>query len=223
VIVTRGELCVHASERARALLAATAAGRSPSQVGEIFAPDDLAALRGGREEWRLVVPLGAQRVRWWVHWTQRTEDGVIGIVPERKRLLRDDLRLRLLLALPHAGSGEEAAHQKILIVDATPVAQVRYLEQLERTGFACIKAESPELALRLLGEMPERAIVVIQRPSAELDLGGFAAAARALRPSALLIGASDRFSDEIAFSEAGIARFLHVPWRVADLLDALDR
>ena len=220
VIVTRGDLFVHASERARALLAGTRAGRSPGHVGEIFAEDDLAALRAAGEPWRLVTPLGTQRVRWWVHWTQRAEDGVIGIVPERKRLLRDDLRLRLLLGLPGAN---EATGQKVLVVDATPVGQVRYLEQLERTGFACVKAESPELALRLLPEMPERAIVVIHHSARAFDLARFVEAVRALCPGARLIGASERFADEIAFSELGVARFLQVPWRVADLLDALGR
>ena len=223
VIVTRGDLCVHASERARALLAGTRGGRAPAHVGEIFAEDDLAALRAGGEPWRIVTPLGTQRVRWWVHWTRRAEDGVIGIVPERKRLLRDDLRLRLLLGLPHAGAREGTEHQKVLVVDATPVGQVRYLEQLERTGFACVKAESPDLALRLLAEMPERAIVVIHHSSHPFGLARFVEAVRALRPGARLIGASERFADEIAFSELGVACFLQVPWRVADLLDALGR
>jgi DNA-binding response OmpR family regulator len=223
VIVTRGDLCVHASERARALLATTPAGRSPGHVEEIFADEDLSELRAGREEWRLVTPRGAQRTRWWVHWTQRTEDGVLGLVPERKRYLRDDPRLRLLLGLLRASAGGEGAQGKILVVDATPVGQVRYLEQLERTGFACIKAESVDLALRLLAEMPERAIVVIHRGLPDLDLAAFVRALRELRPNAQLIGASDRLSDEIAFLELGLGRFLHVPWRVADLLDALGR
>jgi len=223
VIVTRGDLCVHASERARALLAGTAAGRSPSHLGEIFAADDLAALRAGAEAWRLLAPRGAPRARWWVHWTQRAEDGVVGIVPDRRRLLRDDLRLRLLLGLPHAGAAGESAGRKVLVVDPTPVAEVRYLEQLERTGFACVKAESPDLALRLLAEMPARGIVVVHLPAPGLDLAAFVAALRALRPDALLIGASPRLSDDIAFSELGVARFLHVPWRVADLIDAIDR
>jgi DNA-binding response OmpR family regulator len=221
VIVTRGDLCVHSSERARALLASTPAGRAPAQVGEIFGRDDLAALRAGAEEWRLLAPQGAQRVRWWVHWTQRAEDGVIGIVPERRRYLRDDPRLRLLLGLSRAGAVAGAGHAKVLVVDATPVAQVRYLEQLERTGFACLKAESSELALRLLDEMPEIGIAVVHA-SPDLDLVRFVAALRVLRPNALVVGASERFSDEIAFSEQGVARFLHVPWRVADLIDALD-
>jgi len=222
VIVTRGDLCVHLSERARALLASTPAGRAASQVAEIFAPDDLAALRAGAEEWRLLTPQGTQRVRWWVHWTQRAEDGVVGIVPERRRYLLDDPRLRLLLGLSRPGAAAGAAHAKVLVLDATPVAQVRYLEQLERTGFACLKAESAELALRLLAEMPEIGIVVVHA-SPGLDLAQLVGELRALRPDALLIGASERFADEIAFSEQGIGRFLHLPWRVADLLDALDR
>jgi DNA-binding response OmpR family regulator len=222
VIVTRGDLCVHASERARAMLASTPVSRSPRHVDEIFAGEDLAELRAGREEWRLVTPRGAQRVRWWVHWTQRTEDGVLGLVPERKRYLRDDPRLRLLLALSRAGAVEEAAQRKLLVVDATPVAQVRYLEQLERTGFTCLKAESADLALRLLAEMPERAVVVIHRSLPGLDLAALVRALRELRPNALLIGASERLSDEISFAEVGVRRFLHVPWRVADLLDAID-
>jgi DNA-binding NtrC family response regulator len=220
VLVTHGELCVHASERARAMLASTSAGRSASRLDQIFEPDALVAL-AGEHEWVLVSPKAPRRVRWWAHRTRWDEDGVIGIVPERRYYLRNDARLRMLLGLPPA-AGTPLARSKLLVVDATPIADVRYPEQLERMGWACIKAESPELALRLVREDPELTLIVVERSVAGPDLAGFVAELRRLRPEADLIGASPRFADELEFHAVGVKRFLHVPWRVGDLLHVLE-
>jgi DNA-binding NtrC family response regulator len=219
VITTRGELCLVASERARVMLEATEAGRSASRMDAIFDPAELAAL-SGLAEWSLVSPRARGRVRWWAHWTRRGEDGVLGILPHRKSFLRNDPRLRMLLSLPPL-AGAEVPRSRVLVVDATPIPQVRYPQQLERVGWACVKAETPELALRLLQGDPGLEVVVIDRSGAGPDLAGFAAAVRRLRPGADIVGASERFADEIDFEAAGVTRFLQVPWRVGDLLGVL--
>jgi DNA-binding response OmpR family regulator len=219
VLVTHGDLCVHASERARVMLASTSAGRSASRLDQIFEPEDLAAL-AAEPDWRLVAPRAPRRVRWWVYCTRWDEDGVIGIVPERRGYLRSDSRLRMLLGMaPLAGAS--VGRGKLLVVDATPIADVRYPEQLERMGWACIKAESPELALRLVREDRELALVVVERAAAGPDLAGFVGALRELRPGIEVVGASSRLADELEFRSAGVNRFLQVPWRVGDLLHLL--
>ena len=219
VITTRGELCVHASERAADMLASTEAGRSASRVDAIFDDAALAALAEGRE-WTLVAPRARGRVRWWVHWTRDGEDGVLGILPERKPFLRNDTALRMLLSLPPV-SGSTVPRSKLLVVDATPISAVRYPEQLERMGWACVKAESAELALRLLAEDPELGSVVLDRSVPDLDLAAFVAEVRRLRPAAAIVGASERLSDDLDFEAVGVTRFLQVPWRVGDLLEVL--
>lgn len=219
VLVTHGEMCVHASERARAMLASTTAGRSASRLDQIFEPEDLQALAGDHE-WVLVAPRAQRRVRWWAHRTRWDDDGVIGIVPERRYYLRNDARLRMLLGLPPM-PGAPTDRSKLLVIDATPISEVRYLEQLERMGWACLKAESTELALRLLREDPELRIVVIERSVVGPDLAGFTAELRGVRPGVELIGASARFADDLAFQSAGVSRFLHAPWRIGDLLHVL--
>jgi CheY-like chemotaxis protein len=219
VITTRGDLCVHASERAGDMLASTEAGRSASRVDAIFGPEALAALaRGG--EWTLVAPRARGRVRWWVHWTHDGEDGVIGILPERKAFLRNDPSLRMLLALPPV-SGTPVPRSKLLVVDAAPIATVRYPEQLARMGWACVKAESAELALRLLAEDPELGAVIVDRSVPGLDLAAFVGEVRRLRPGAAIVGASERLADDLDFEAVGVTRFLQVPWRVGDLLHVL--
>lgn len=219
VLVTRGELCVHASERARAMLASTSAGRSASRLDQVFEPADLDAL-SGEHEWVLVSPRAPRRVRWWAHRTRWDDDGVIGIVPERRYYLRNDARLRMLLGLPPV-PGAAGDRGKLLVIDATPIAEVRYPEQLERMGWSCVKAESPDLALRLLREDPGLRLVIVEHSAAGADLAGFAAALRSARPEIELIGASSRFVDEIAFQSIGVSRFLHTPWRIGDLLHVL--
>jgi DNA-binding response OmpR family regulator len=219
VLVTHGDLCVHASERARVMLASTSAGRSASRLDQIFEPGDLAAL-SGEHEWVLVSPRAARRVRWWVHRTRWDEDGVIGIVPERSFFLRNDARLRMLLGLPPV-PGASLDRAKVLVLDATPISEVRYPEQLERMGWACIKAESPELALRLVREDPTFGLVVVERAVVGPDLAGFVEQLRSLRPGIELVGTSSRFADELEFQAVGVNRFLQVPWRVGDLLHSL--
>jgi CheY-like chemotaxis protein len=219
VLVTHGELCVHASQRARAMLASTSAGRSASRLDQIFEPRDLAALAGDHE-WVLVSPRAPRRVRWWAHRTRWDEDGVIGIVPERRQFLCSDARLRMLLGLPPV-HGVPTDRSKLLVVDATPIAAVRYPEQLQRLGWACIKAESPELALRLVLEDPTLGLAVIERSVVGPDLAGFVEQLRSARPGIELIGTSTRLADELEFQAVDVGRFLHVPWRVGDLLHVL--
>ncbi len=219
VLVTHGELCVHASERARVMLASTSAGRSARRLDQIFEPEDLAAL-AAEPDWRLVAPRAPRRVRWWAHRTRWEEDGVIGIVPERRGYLRNDSRLRMLLGMSPV-SGVPVGRGKLLAVDATPISDVRYPEQLERMGWACLKAESSDLALRLVREDPELSLVVVERAAVGPDLAAFIQALRALRPGIEVIGASPRFVDELEFHGAGVDRFLQVPWRVGDLLHLL--
>ncbi len=219
ILVTHGDLCVHASERARAMLASTSAGRSASRLDHIFEPDDLAAL-DAEPEWSLVSPRAARRVRWWAHRTRWDDDGVIGIVPERRYYLRNDARLRMLLGLPPI-SGILVDRGKLLVVDATPISDVRYPEQLERMGWGCVKAESRELALRLVQEDPELGLVVIERSCIDHDLAGFIGELRALRPGIEVVGASALLSDELEFRSLGVSRFLQVPWRIGDLLHLL--
>jgi DNA-binding response OmpR family regulator len=219
VLVTHGDLCVRASERARSMLASTSAGRTARRLDHNFAPDALLAL-DGEHEWIRVAPRAERRVRWWVHRTRWDEDGAIGIVPERRAYLRNDARLRMLLGLPSA-PGVPLVHGKLIVVDATPISEVRYPEQLDRMGWACVKAESSDLALRLVREDPELGLIILERSAVGGDLGGFVEALRATRPGIEVIGASTRFADELEFRAIGVGRFLQVPWRVGDLLHVL--
>jgi hypothetical protein len=98
---------------------------------------------------------------------------------------------------------------------------VRYPEQLDRMGWACVKAESSDLALRLVREDPELGLIILERSAVGGDLGGFVEALRATRPGIEVIGASTRFADELEFRAIGVGRFLQVPWRVGDLLHVL--
>jgi len=219
VITTRGELCLVASERARVMLDSTEAGRSARRMDAIFDRAAIDSLSGG-EPWVLVAPQARGRVRWWAHWSRNGEDGVLAILPHRKAFLRNDRRLRMLLSLPPL-SGVDAPFGRILVVDATPIPEVRYPQQLERVGWTCLKAETTDLALRLLGEDPSLSLVIIHRGVVGADLTGFVTAVRNLRPCAEIVGASQQLSDEIDFSALGVRRFLQVPWRVGDLIDLL--
>jgi CheY-like chemotaxis protein len=219
VVTTRGEFCLVASERARIMLDSTEAGRSARRMDALFDRATIEALSGG-EPWVLVAPRAQGRVRWWAHWSRKGEHGVLAILPHRKAFLRNDRRLRMLLSMPPL-SGVDAPFGRILVVDATPIPEVRYPQQLERIGWTCLKAETPELALRLLGEDPSLALVVVDRAVGGAELAGLVARIRELRPRAEIVGASRNLSDERDFAALGVRRFLQVPWRVGDLLDLL--
>jgi response regulator RpfG family c-di-GMP phosphodiesterase len=126
----------------------------------------------------------------------------------------------MLLGLPPL-PGSLVDRGKLLVVDATPISDVRYPEQLERMGWGCVKAESRELALRLVREDPALGLIVIERSCIGDDLAAFIGELRALRPGIELVGASARLSDELDFEALGVSRFLQVPWRVGDLLHLL--
>jgi DNA-binding NtrC family response regulator len=219
IITTRAELCLVASERARVMFDSTEAGRSARRLDAIFDRATVDSLSGS-EPWVLVAPRARGRVRWWAHWSRKGEDGVLAILPHRKAFLRNDRRLRMLLSLPPL-SGVDAPFGRILVVDTTPIPEVRYPQQLERIGWTCLKAESADLALRLLREDPSLGLVVVDRGAVGADLSGFVKTVREERPRAEIVGASHQLSDEIDFAGVGVGRFLRTPWRVGDLLEVL--
>jgi DNA-binding response OmpR family regulator len=222
LVLDREDLVVHVSRHGRRMLASTDAGEGARQLDEILADDSRAKLDRPGGDWVFVAPIATRRVRWWVRARRWQDGGVVVILPERKRFLRTDPRVRLLLDLPRPPAVVRVPESKVLVVDPTPIGNTRYVEQFERIGCVCYKAEGPELALRLFREDPEIGIVIVDHDTPDLDLASLAEAMRAIRPHVEIVGASTALQHEVDFASAGVGRFLHRPWRIGDLLHVLE-
>lgn len=222
IVIDPDDRIVQASERARQMLASTAAGSDAACLDGVFAPETLAALGKPDAGWIRVAPHSPKRIRWWARLRRGAETGLLVLLPERRKYLGDDPRVRMLLDLPGPLASAGLPQYRVLVVDDTPVDRVRYVEPFERLGWTCYKAETLPLARRLLDADPEIVAVLIDGDSAEIDLAELVGAIRGRRDDIELVGLGSALAREREFGEVGVWRFLQKPWRVGDLLHVLE-
>jgi DNA-binding NtrC family response regulator len=211
---------VHPSARAREMFERTEAGRRPGCLADLFDREALERLAGSTERWTRVGAIAPAPIRWWVRSKQTTEDRVFVLLPDRKSFLRYDPRVMSLLELPNPTASAGLPQSHVLVLDDPRAPRSSYVEELERLGCVCYRAETPALALGLLREEPRIGIVVIDLDLVP-DLASLVSKLRRARPQVELIGASASFQRELDLPPVGITRFLHKPWRVGDLLEVL--
>ena len=221
ITVAPNGLILTASPRARQMLATTS-GASALKLDQIFGADALALIDAWCEDFCSVEPLAVTRVRWWVG-ARRTPDGtILVLLPDRKRFMRLDERVLLLLdrTLPES----TGAHPKIraIVVDDAPLANAPYLDHLERMGCVCYKAETSELALKLLQAEPGIDVVVIDKETVGSGLPVLVAELQRVRPGLRLVGVSTELNSQLDFLATGVERFLQKPWKVGHLFHILE-
>ena len=211
---------LHTSVRARQMFERTEAGRRPGHLADLFDREAPERLAGSTERWTRVRAIAPARIRWWVRSKQAMDDRIFVLLPDRKKFLRHDPRVISLLELPNPTAPAELPQSHVLVLDGPRVPQPACVEELERMGCVCYRAESPALALSLLREEPRIGIVVIDLDLVP-DLASLVSKLRRARPQVALIAASASLQRELDLPPVGITRFLHKPWRTGDLLAIL--
>jgi DNA-binding NtrC family response regulator len=210
----------HTSARARQMFEHTEAGRRPGRLADLFAPKELERLAGSTERWTRVRAIARAPVLWRVRSKQTTEARFFVLIPDRKSFLRHDPRVTSLLELANPTASAGLPESYVLVLDDSLAPRASYVEELERLGCVCYRAESPALALSLLREESRIGIVVIDLDLVP-DLASLVSELRRVRPQVELIGASASLQRELDLPQVGITRFLHKPWRTGDLLEIL--
>jgi CheY-like chemotaxis protein len=219
--VDRSGVILRSSRRLRRMLRHTRAGPEARRVDEVLTPGTLDRLCRPGHGWVHAAALSDRRVRWWARSRSAGAGGIIVLLPERKKYLRHDPSVRMLLGLPRPASAGPLPAGGILLVGSIEEGESN-LTQLERTGCSCLLGETPELALRLLATNPFLKTVLVDVEAPGLDLEAFVSGLRGLRPDVRTVGTSAALRDEMRFARLGISRFLQKPWRVGDLIEALE-
>lgn len=213
-------LIVHASPKAREMLSSLDAP-APQKIQDLFGHDALDQLEAWFEGFERVAPSSHKRLRWWIGARPTPEGTVLVLLPERKRFLRLDPRVALVLGRPLPSSLQHTDELRILVIDDAPIEDAAYVGRLEAIGCVCYKAESPDLAFQLLRAEPQIDLVVIDLDTATENLRSLVDELRGIRPGVILVAVSSTLAGQLDAAHGGVNRFLSKPWTVGDLMHVL--
>jgi DNA-binding NtrC family response regulator len=213
-----------ASERARQLCAAAGLPVQPGRLAELIDGDGLALLEAAETDWVATRPRGRASEDWWIRSRRRAGRAgwLVVLCPRGEEQRRSDARMRILL-------DERGGTLKRTLVDRGPVVVIErdgvvrrlLVAQIERAGALCYPSDDLQSALRLLTAEPRVQSVIIDFALAGPEMADWVARIRAERPDVQLI-ATGGSGAESTLLETGFSRVLRKPWRINDLIDALD-
>ncbi len=212
------------SERAQELFVSANLPSTPSQLGEVFDGGALALVESAESDWVSIRPRGQKAPEWLIRSRRRAgrSGWLVVLCPREEEQRRSDARMRILL-------DERGGSLKRTLVDRGPVVVIErdgvvrrlLVAQIERAGALCYPSDDLKSALRLLAAEPRIRSVLIDFALAGSEMSSWVAQVRAHRPDVHLIGTGG-IGAESELLARGVSRVLRKPWRINDLIDALD-
>lgn len=213
-----------ASLRAQQLFAAAKGVATPQRLSEVIAGDALEQVESSVTEWVSVRPVGDRAQEWLMRARPRAGRAgwIVVLCPREEEQRRSDARIRILL-------DERGGSLKRTLVDRGPVVVIErdgvvrrlLVAQIERAGALCYPSDDLKSALRLLVAEPRVRSVMVDFALADGAMASWVAQIRAERPDIQLIGTGGVGAESELLAE-GVSRVLRKPWRINDLIDALD-
>jgi CheY-like chemotaxis protein len=108
----------------------------------------------------------------------------------------------------------------VLILDDELLIRTLYAQQLERVGGVAYRAESLDLAVRLLKADSEIGVAILDDEMPGVELEEIVRTLEQIRPGIRLVG-NGAGDPRARFSAVGVERTLSKPWRVSELIDVL--
>lgn len=213
-----------ASERARQIFAAAGLAEQPAAFADVVPGYTTAQLEGAESDWVAVRARGAIGAEWWMRARRRAGRAgwLVVLCPREEEQRRSDARMRILL-------DERGGTLKRTLVDRGPVVVIErdgvvrrlLVAQIERAGALCYPSDDLRSAMRLLEAEPRVRSVIIDFQLAGPDMASWAEQIRAARPDVHLV-ATGGMGSETELLAKGVTSVLRKPWRINDLIDALD-
>ena len=221
------------SERAQQIFAAAHLPSTPSRLADVFDGETLALVESAESDWVSIRPRGRNAPNnapnnapeWLIRSRRRAgrSGWLVVLCPREEEQRRSDARMRILL-------DERGGSLKRTLVDRGPVVVIErdgvvrrlLVAQIERAGALCYPSDDLKSALRLLEAEPRVRSVLIDFALAGSEMSSWVAQVRAHRPDVHLIGTGG-IGAESELLARGVSRVLRKPWRINDLIDALDR
>lgn len=224
VAVDSGGAILFSSERAQQIFAAANVPPTPSRLAEVFEGEALALVESADSDWVSVRPRGHKSQEWLIRSRRRAGRAgwLVVLCPREEEQRRSDARMRILL-------DERGGSLKRTLVDRGPVVVIErdgvvrrlLVAQIERAGALCYPSDDLRSALRLLAAEPRVRSVLIDFALAGSEMSSWVAQVRELRPDVHLVGTGG-IGAESELLDRGVSRVLRKPWRINDLIDALD-
>jgi CheY-like chemotaxis protein len=183
---------------------------------------DFLALRDATNRWVEVSPKCNQALRWAIHarsWPAR-DRRLLVLCSASDHESRSDPRVKMLLGIGFASVPRWPFEGRVLLIDPERSARTDSVNSLERAGGTCYAAESHGLALRLIEADSGIHYVVLGCETLDEEVRRTIDHIRGLRPDIVLAGSGeDGLREE--FAALGMDFFVPRPWRVEDLIEAL--
>jgi two-component system response regulator (stage 0 sporulation protein F) len=213
-----------ASERAQQIFAAAQLPATPARLADLIEGGALSVVESAEADWVSVRPRGQKAQEWLIRSRRRAgrSGWLVVLCPREEEQRRSDARMRILL-------DERGSSLKRTLVDRGPVVVIErdgvvrrlLVAQIERAGALCYPSDDLASALRLLMAEPRVQSVLIDFALAGSEMESWVAQVRAHRPDVHLVGTGG-IGAESELLARGVSRVLRKPWRINDLIDALD-
>lgn len=213
-----------ASPRAVELLSAAKISTQAKHLDEVLTGDAMALLLSSETDWVQVQPITGLGQRWYIR--SRRRPGQVGwlvvLCPLDEEQRRSDPRVRILLdvrsAMTHRSLGN---HGPVIVIERDGVVRRLLVSHIERVGAICYPSDDLPSALRLLAAEPRAQTVLVDLALAGPKMASWVAQIRAIRPGASIVGTGGVASEADLLTQ-GVGSVLRKPWRINDLLDAID-
>lgn len=189
-----------------------------ANLGEVLGSDTVAALWQAAPAWIEVTPRATER--WWLRSRPLDSNRLCVLLNAGDEALQRDPVVQLLLGASPDADVTWPWEDRVLVIDDTRIVRRSAVQVLQRAGCVCYKAESPDLALRILRAEPRIGVVLLDYNMAGVDPGAMVPALLELRPDLKIVGNS-LGGRQKHFAALGVHRYLAKPWTVRDLVDLL--
>lgn len=212
------------SVRAQQLFTASKLIALPQQLADVIDGDALASVEAAVADWVSVRPRGQRSQEWLIRSRRRAGRAgwIVVLCPREEEQRRSDARIRILLD-ERGGSLKRTLVDRgpVIVIERDGVVRRLLVAQIERAGALCYPSDDLKSALRLLAAEPRVSSVMVDFALAGGEMASWVEKIRAERPDVQLIGTGG-IGAESELLAKGVSRVLRKPWRINDLIDALD-
>ena len=206
--------------KAREMLARTRPGNDLRRLEEIFGDQAIRVLVESNERWVRVRPAAHEPTEWRVRSKTWPDGGILVMIPASAESLQRDPLIETLLELDRPQEVHWPFEEHVLVLDDIREVRALCAQLLEQVGCVCYKAESEELAMKLLDADQRIGVVILDYEMPLEDRAGFVGRLESLRPDIKIVGTSVE-DHHRAFREIGVKRYLDKGWQLTDLIEAV--
>ena len=212
------------SRRAAELIDHHELARDASTLDELIHGEAVSLLARAEEDWVEVRTRNVNEDVWLMR--ARRRPGQVGwlavFCPREEEQRRSDPRVRILLDVRSGITNRTLEDQgPIIVVERDGVVRRLLVSQIERVGAICYPSDDLTSALRLLSAEPRARTVLVDFALAGADMASWVSQIRAVRPDASIVGTGGVGAEAELLSQ-GVASVLRKPWRINDLMDAIE-